>query len=116
VYVEVEQLTPGEPRVKIREPDDCTRLHIVTTGLTDEEILDLLAARGAALPDRQPGRLRLCVGWLRSSAQAEGTGDDWTTRFERMLHRSQQQGWLEPGTQTLAVHIARADENRKTNP
>jgi hypothetical protein len=115
VYVEVEQLTPGEPRIEIREPDDCTRLHIVSTGLTDEEVLDLLAARGAALPDRQSGRLRLRVGWLRSSAQAEGTSDDWTTRFERMLRHSQQQGWLEPGTQTLAVHIARADENGKSD-
>jgi hypothetical protein len=107
VYVEVEQPAQGEPHVEIREPDDCTRLHIVSSGLTDEQVLQLLAARGAALAHPQPGHIRIRVEWLRSSAQASVVSEDWSTRFAQMLRYSEEQGWLEPGTQTLAAHIAR---------
>lgn len=107
MYVEVEQAAQGEPLVQLREPDDCTRLHIVSLGLTDEEVLQLLAARGAALPHQQPGHVRLRVEWLRSSAQASGVGEDWGTRFQQMLRYSEEKAWLEPDTQTLTAHIAR---------
>ncbi|MGW2934617.1 hypothetical protein ACWGQ5_24565 [Streptomyces sp. NPDC055722] len=107
MYVEVKQSAQGEPQVEVREPDDCTRLHIVSSGLTGEQVLQLLAARGAALAHPEPGHVRIRVEWLRSSAQAASVGEDWTSRFEQMLRYSGDRGWLEPATQTLATHIVR---------
>ena len=109
MYVEVGEPARGEPRVEVREPDDCTRLHIASSGLTDEQVLRLLAARGAALAHPQPGHVRIRVEWLRSSAHASGVGEGWAMRFEQMLRFSEEKGWLEPGTQTLTAHIARMD-------
>jgi hypothetical protein len=113
VYVEVDESAQGEPRVEVREPDDCTRLHIVSSGLTDEQVLRSLTARGAALAHAQPGHVRIRVEWLRSSAQASGVGEDWAMRFEQMLRSSEEKGWLEPGTQTFAAHIARMDAGER---
>jgi hypothetical protein len=115
VYIEVDQSAQGEPHIEVREPDDCTRLHIVSSGLTGEQVLQLLVARGAALAHPEPGHVRIRVEWLRSSAQAASVGEDWTSRFEQMLRYSGDQGWLEPSTQTLATHIVGADAGTREN-
>jgi len=109
VYVNMKLQADAEPHVEILEADDCTRLHIVSSGLTGEQVLQSLAARGAALGHPEPGHVRIRVEWLRASAQPSGVGGDWPARFEQMLRYSQDRGWLEPGTQTLAAHISWAD-------
>ena len=111
MYVKVERPAPGEPSVEIREADDCTRLQIVSQDLPADEVLRLLADRGAALPQREPGHLRIRIDWLRSEAQACGVAGDWGTRFEQMLRYSAEMGWLEPDAQTLTAHIVTGAES-----
>lgn len=99
------RVVDGQARVE--EGDDCTRLHVVTTGRTaaDRSTDSALKADGLGfLAD--PATAQLSVDRLRAAASAQGVAADWPARWEAMLGYARGRGWLSADGSLVRAHIA----------
>jgi len=116
LFLQVDPYSSAERRVLVRDADDCTRLHIVSTApdgssVDEATITSTLTELGAGLPADGPGRLRIDITWLEARARASGVSAGWRDRFAAMLVYSRRHGWLDDHSGTLSVHIERQPES-----
>jgi hypothetical protein len=113
VFLQIDPRTTPPGQIAVREPDDCTRLHIDGTGLDgapldDETIGDAIRRTGAGFAAGEPGRFRIRIDWLRRSAGAAGVADGWGDRFTAMLSQARSHGWLDDEDDTVGAHVREA--------
>jgi hypothetical protein len=99
-------------RVFLREPEDCSRLHVGATTpdgqpIDDDTICDALRQSGAGESGDAQGTFRLRLAWLEARAKADGLPDGWTDKFTAMLTYARVSGWLDDAAGTVSVHVQR---------
>lgn len=95
----------GAGTIDVREPDDCTRLHLdAPESVPESELGALLEERGWGRAG-QPGQVWLRISKLRREAR---TGvDGWPERFDRMIDYARDKGWCDQEGTHVAAHVER---------
>ena len=107
MIVEVVGGTDERPGVRVVDVDDLTRLHLALGAVTDEEADRALRDAGLGrLEDAETGVLDVAA--LRAAAESQAGADDWAQRWDGMVGKAADSGWLRDDGATLQVHVESA--------
>jgi hypothetical protein len=107
VIVEVVGGAEERPEVRVVDVDDLARLHLALGEVTDEEADEALRAAGLGeLADAETGWLDVAA--LKAAAEREAGGGDWPQRFDTMLTKAREHGWLSDDGARVQVHVESA--------
>ncbi len=96
-------LSLGSDGARVRDADDCTRLHL-ETDLGPAALGTVLRKTGTgAIGDGGDAWLDLAV--LRSRAALLASAPDWAERWSAMTAYAQQKGWLSDDGRSVQVHV-----------
>lgn len=87
----------------VLEPDDCRRLHVMTTPTVSDVTAALRAAGIGRLGAN--GDALLDVEELRRRAHAVATAPDWADSWTAMIGYATAKGWLTPDGRHLVAHV-----------
>jgi hypothetical protein len=107
VIVEVVGGTDERPEVRVVDVDELNRLHLALGEVTDEEADQALRDAGLGrLQDAQTGFVDIEA--LHAAAAAQSSAPDWPTRWEGMVARARDKGWVGDDGASLQVHVESA--------
>jgi hypothetical protein len=107
VIVEVVGGADERPEVRVVDVDDLARLHLALGAVTNEEADEALRTAGLGeLTDEDTGWLDVAA--LRSAAEREAGGGDWPQRFDGMLGKAREHGWVSDDGARVRVHVESA--------
>jgi hypothetical protein len=106
VIVEVVGGADELPEVRVVDVGDLARLHLALGAVTNEEADSALQQAGL-------GRLEGETGWLdvaalRSAGDREAGDTDWAGRFDDMVAKAREKGWVSDDGESLQVHVESA--------
>ena len=95
------------PEVQVMDVDDLTSLHLALGAVTDEEADQALREAGLGrLEGAETGYLDARA--LRGAAEPRATAPDWGQRWDDMLDKAREKGWLAHDGASLQVHVESA--------
>jgi hypothetical protein len=107
VIVEVVGGADERPEVRVVDVDDLTRLHLALGEVTDEEAGKALEQAGLGrLEDAENGVLDTAA--LRAAAEERAGEPDWGERFDGLVAKARENGWLTDDGAGLRVHVESA--------
>ncbi|WNV75988.1 hypothetical protein [Geodermatophilus sp. DSM 44513] len=107
MIVEVVGGADERPGVQVVDVDDLARLQLALGAVTDEEADRALREAGLGrLQDADTGLLDVAA--LRSAAEPQATGEDWSQRFDGMVEQAGGEGRLTDDGATVRVPVESA--------
>ena len=107
MIVEVVGGADERPEVRVVDVDDLTGVQLALGAVTDEEADQALRDAGLGrLEDAQTGVLEVAA--LRAAAELQAGTDDWAQRWDGMVAKAGDSGWLGDDGATLQVHVESA--------
>ena len=95
------------PEVRVVDVDDLTKLHLALGAVTDEEADGVLRDAGLGrLQDAQTGVLDVAA--LRAAAEPQAGSEDWAQRWDGMVAKARESGWLSDDGSSVQVHVESA--------
>ena len=92
------------PEVRVVDVDDLTRLHLALGAVTDEEADQALREAGLGrLEGTDTGYLDARA--LRDAAEPRATAPDWAQRWDDMLGKAREKGWMADDGRSLQVQV-----------
>ena len=95
------------PEVRVVAGDDLATLHLALGAVTDEEADQALRDAGLGrVEDAETGVLDVAA--LRAAAEPQAGSEDWAQRWDGMLAKARESGWLSDDGSSVQVHVESA--------
>ncbi len=95
------------PEVRVVDVDDLATLHLALGAVTDEEADQALRDAGLGrVQDAETGVLDVAA--LRAAAESQAGSEDWAQRWDGMVAKARESGWLSDDGSSVQVHVESA--------
>ena len=95
------------PEVRVVDVDDLATLRLALGAVTDEEADQALRDAGLGhVQDAQTGVLDVAA--LRTAAEPQAGSEGWAQRWDGMVAKARESGWLSDDGSTVQVHVESA--------
>ncbi len=95
------------PEVRVVDVDDLTGVRLALGAVTDEEADQALRDAGLGrVQDAETGVLDVAA--LRAAAEPQAGSEDWAQRWDGMVAKARESGWLSDDGSSVQVHVESA--------